>query len=325
MGSPSEQSPAVAFAVVSWNTRELLRACLESLAAEVTAGRAEVWVVDNASTDASAELVASQFPWARLIASPDNLGFGAAANLVAARTSTPWLAIANADTALLPGSLAKLLDTGERHPEAGVVAPLLLLGDGTPQHSAYRFPTLPFALAFNLGLGRVGRRSGERMLLEGRWASDRAGTVDWAIGAFLLIRRGAWDRVGGFDPGQWMYAEDLDLGWRLAAAGWTTYFEPGAAVRHHGGAATSQLWGDARDARWLRSTYAWMLRRRGPVIMRGYALINAAGAACRMVLYAAPSIALGDPWPERRRAMRRWTQLHLANLLASRESFESHR
>jgi N-acetylglucosaminyl-diphospho-decaprenol L-rhamnosyltransferase len=325
VGSSSRQAPPVALAVVSWNTRELLRACLESIAPEVTIGRAEAWVVDNASADGSAELVTSEFPWVRLIASRDNLGFGAAVNLVAAQTSSPWLAVANADTELLPGALATLLATGERELRAGIIAPRLTLESGETQHSVHRFPTLPFALAFNIGAGVLGRRSGERMLLEGRWRGERAGPVDWAIGAFLLVRRSAWEQAGGFDPDQWMYAEDLDLGWRFAARGWTTYFEPAAAIRHHGAAATTQLWGGDLDARWIRSTYAWMLRRRGPAVTRAYALINTAGAAVRAVLYAAPSIAIGGAWTERERSMRRWTWLHLRNLLASRASLESHR
>src|SRR5436305_14023760 len=93
----------VAIAVISWNTRDLLGACLTSIEPEVQAGRVEVWVVDNASTDGSAELVRRSFPWAELIALDENIGFGAAVNLAAARSGTRWLASADADVALADG------------------------------------------------------------------------------------------------------------------------------------------------------------------------------------------------------------------------------
>jgi len=313
--SPSQ----VAIAVVSWNTRELLAACLRSLEPEVTSGLAEVWVVDNASTDGSASLVRDGFGWAQLIALEENVGFGPAVNLAAARTSAPWLAIANADIELTPGALPTLLAAGAADAAAGIVAPRLVLPGGATQHSVYPFPTLPFTLAFNLGLGSLSRRLAEHWTLEGHWHGERARAVDWAIGAFLLVRRAAWDSVGGFDGEQWMYAEDLDLGWRCAAAGWGTRFEPAAVVRHHGAASTTQLWGDERDARWQRSTYAWMLRRRGHAITRAFALINTLGAAVRALLAAVRRDRAG--W----RVMGRWTQLHGSNLLAARSELERHR
>ena len=212
----------VAIAVVSWNTRELLRACLDSLRPEHEAGRAEVHVVDNASSDGSPDLVRQDYAWVNLIEPGENLGFGPAVNLVAQRTESPWLAPANADIALQPGALQRLLDTGAEHPRAGIVAPRLVHPDGATQHSVYAFPTLPFTAAFNLGLARVVPGLGDRLCLIGEWDADRPRWVDWAVGAFLLVRREAWDAAGGFDDQQWMYAEDLDLGWRIHQAGWRT-------------------------------------------------------------------------------------------------------
>jgi GT2 family glycosyltransferase len=315
----------VAIAVVSWNTRALLHRCLHSIEPEVRAGRAVAWVIDNASSDGSAEMVASSFPWVELIASAENLGFGPAVNAVAERTDSPWIAIANADTELSGSALATLLAAGARDPAIGIVAPRLVLPDGTTQHSAYAFPKLGFVLAFNLGAGGISRRLAERMLLEGSWKGDRPRSVGWALGAFLLVRRAAWDAAGGFDPAQWMYAEDLDLGWRVAKAGWRTWFEPAAAVRHHGAAATSQLWGDDRDIRWQRSTYAWMLRRRGGTITRSYGLINTAGAGARFLFYSLLAPARRRDWALRRRQSLRWTKLHVRNLLASRQTLRDHR
>src|SRR4051812_35879569 len=118
---------AVSIAVVSWNTRDLLARCLESMKPEVDRGLAEVWVVDNASSDGSAEMVAERYPSVRLIASDDNLGFGRAINLVARQTSSEWIASANADVALRPGALDALLEAGARDPRAGAIAPRLIL------------------------------------------------------------------------------------------------------------------------------------------------------------------------------------------------------
>jgi GT2 family glycosyltransferase len=293
----------VAVAVVSWNTRDLLRECLRSLESEALAG---VWVVDNASTDGSAEMVRTEFPAVQLLALDENVGFGPAVNLVAAKSSAPWIAPANADIALRPGALRALVDAGARLPRAGVLAPRLELPSGETQHSVYAFPTVPFTALFNLGFHR---RLGDRLCLEGFWDPSRERDVDWAIGAFLLVRREAWDAAGGFDAQQWMYAEDLDLGWRIAKAGYTTHYVPSARVLHHASAATTQARGDERTLRWLRSTYAWMLRRRGPLRTRTTALINVAGAYARA----------RSPY------FRMWAGLHRRAGFAPRRELEGHR
>jgi N-acetylglucosaminyl-diphospho-decaprenol L-rhamnosyltransferase len=317
-------SAPVAVAVVSWNTRELLAACLGSLEAEARAGRAEVWVVDNASTDGSAALVRDRYEWARLVASRENLGFGAAVNRVAAATDCPWIAPANADVALEPGALATLLAAGEADPSAGVLAPRLVLPDGRTQHSVYAFPTLPFTLAFNAGLHRVVPGLGDRLLLEGFWDAEQPRRVPWAIAAFLLVHRQAWNAAGGFDDGQWMYAEDLDLGWRLARAGWATRYVPGARVRHESSASTRQAWGEERTARWLRSTYAWMLRRRGAPVTRAVAAVNVAGALGRAALLTPAARVAPDRYEHARAANAGWARLHRMGL-GAKESLLVHR
>jgi N-acetylglucosaminyl-diphospho-decaprenol L-rhamnosyltransferase len=271
----------VTVAVVSWNTRQLLERSLDSLRDVAERGVAEVWVVDNASTDGSADLVRERFSWVTLIASHENLGFGAAVNAVAARTTSPWIAPANADIRLTPGALECLMSEGDRHPGVGALAPQLILPDGSTQHSVFPFPTPLFTLAYAVGaLGRSDRLARHWCIGTG-FDPSRARDVPWAVGAFLLVRRVAWDAAGGFDERQWMYAEDLDLGWRLRRAGWKTRYVPEARIHHDESASTTKAWGNARHERWHASTYAWLARRRGLPVTRLVATINVGGQLAR--------------------------------------------
>jgi GT2 family glycosyltransferase len=166
------------------------------------------------------------------------------------------------------------------------VAPRLVLSDGSTQQSLHSFPTIPFSIALNLGLPLLSPGLGDRMLLPGRYDADRPRDVPWALGAFLLIRRRAFEAIGGFEERQWMYAEDLDLGWRLAKAGWTTRYAPAARVRHVSAAATQGAFGDQTRERFMRATYGVLLRRRGVLRMRLTALVNVCGSAVRILLWA---------------------------------------
>jgi N-acetylglucosaminyl-diphospho-decaprenol L-rhamnosyltransferase len=261
----------IAVAVVSFETRELLARCLESLAGH------EVWVVDNASDDGSADMVRERFAGVHLIASAENLGYGRAVNLVGARTDSPWLVAANADVAVRPGALEALVEAGERDPGAGILAPRLVRADGSVQHSIHPFPTVPVGLAHAVGAPGLG----DRLALEGRTRLERERRVDWAHGALLAIRREAWDAVSGFDERRWMYAEDLDLCWRARRAGWATRYVPGAVVEHAVSAATAAAFGAGREDRAQAAAYAWMREARGPARTRAYALIGAGAALAR--------------------------------------------
>jgi GT2 family glycosyltransferase len=262
----------VLIVVVSWNTRALLDRCLASMARDVREGRAQVCVVDNGSSDGSQELVRERHPWARLVEPAANLGYGPAVNLGAAGFRTAWVAASNADVELEPGALAALLDAGARHPRAGVLGPRLLLDDGSVQASVQPFPGPAETIVRNLGLHVASRRAAERFAMPGFWDPGAAAEVDWVTGAFLLVRRAAWEALGGFDEAQWMYAEDIDLCWRARRAGWATWYEPAATVRHRLSVAAAQAFGDAdaRADRIVAADYAWLRSRRGD----GYAALT---------------------------------------------------
>lgn len=306
----------VAVAVVSWNTRELLVRCLDSLAPEVEAGRAAVWVIDNASSDGSAAAARARAPWARIVASGENLGFGRAVNLVARRSTGEWLLAANADVALEGGALEAMLATGG-DPGVACVAPRLILPVGDTQHSVHPLPTIPFTLGFNLGLHRLSPARAERLCLEGFWDPERPRDVPWAIGACLLVRRAAFEAVGGFDARQWMYAEDLDLGWRLHQAGWATRYEPRARVLHNASTATTAAFGEDVMSRFMAATYAALHRRRGPARAWTTAILNVVGAAGRLA-WMSPLAAISPGWRGPRDLNRRWLTAHRRGLRSLR-------
>ncbi|MDO9408629.1 glycosyltransferase family 2 protein [Patulibacter sp.] len=287
--------------VVSYRTPELLDRCLTSLGPELDAGRASVVVVDNAPGDGSAELVRGRHPAVGLVEPGTNLGFGAAVDLGARGSDAAWICPANADVAVRPGALEALLRAGEADPDAGILAPRLVAPDGTTQHSVHPFPGLRFTAAFNAGLTQRSDAARRRHVLEGSWDPDAGRRVPWAHGAFLAIRRGTWDAIGGFDPAMWMYAEDLDVCWRAARAGAATRYVPEAHVDHEIAAATTGAFGDDRARRFMAATYAWQASRRSPAVAAATAALNVAGAAGRAVLGAPPG----------RAAHRAWTRDHL--------------
>jgi len=303
----------VTIAVVSWNTRELLAACLRSMLPDVEARRAEVWVIDNGSSDGSVDMVRKAFPWAHVIVAERNLGFGPAVNVVAERTSSPWLAAANADIELTAGALEALLHFGKGDAAAGALAPQLVLPDGSIQHSVHSFPTVVTAAVNNLRLARLHPDLGTKLNAPGHFVPGASRRVDWATGAFLLFRRAAFDSAGGFDPAQWMYAEDVDICWRLRRAGWGTRYEPRAVVLHALSAAATVAFGDQKEVKSTAARYAWIARRNGVRRAWAVAAVNWTGALVRYAL-CTPFLSRGGRWPQRRQEARLGIRVHRTGL-----------
>ena len=298
--------PSVTVAVVSWNTRDLLASCLDSLQPDRERGLADVWVVDNASDDGSAAMVREDFPWVSLVAAEANLGFGPAVNEVARRAHAPWIAPANADIEVTPGAVEALLAAAERDQDAAVIAPRLLLPDGATQHSVHCFPSIRSTALANLGVERWSPRLADRLCLMGSWDDGRARRVDWAHGAFLLVRRDAFDAIGGFEEDRWMYGEDVDLSWRFARRGWATRYEPNARVHHRVSAAAEKAWGDERKVLEMIATYGWLESRRGPGVARVIAAQNVAGLGARALVLGAIAQLTGSQRASAERRRLRW-------------------
>ncbi|MBW3659896.1 MAG: glycosyltransferase family 2 protein, partial [Actinobacteria bacterium] len=201
----------VAVVIVTHNTREDVLACLDSLP---EAGADEIVVVDAGSSDGTVGAVRSAFPSVEVLPLA-NVGYGSGANAGVARTSAPIVVVANADTRFAPRSLAQLAGVLADAPGVGAVGPLVRYPDGRHQASARRFPTLGQAAGHAL-LGLWWPRNpwtrSYRMLDDDPLAPR---DVDWVSGCAVALRREAFLDVGGFDPGYFMFVEDVDLGYRL--------------------------------------------------------------------------------------------------------------
>jgi GT2 family glycosyltransferase len=273
--------PSLAVIIVSYNTRDLLAACLDSLKQEIGDWRLEtetespivyrpsslpnlqspisIIVVDNASTDDSAELVRERYPWVRLMASAANLGFAGANNLAlralgftnppqsfANRQSLPGaVLLLNPDTRVKPGAIRRLGETLFSASTIGIVGPRLTYPDGQLQHNAFAFPGLAqTALDLFPPRGRLARVMETR--LNGRYprAWYQAGppfAVETLLGACLMVRGAAIRTVGLLDERFFMYAEELDWCRRFRDAGWRLLCDPGAEVVHYEAQSTRQF------------------------------------------------------------------------------------
>ncbi len=236
--------------VVSYNTRELLRQCLTSV---LRAGPAAIIVVDNASSDLSAEMVRADFPQVRLIASAQNLGFVRANNLALRESHGDHLLLLNPDAEPQDGALDRLQAFLDEHPRAGAVGPRLVYGNGTLQHAAFQFPTLlqtyfdffpwPARLLQSPLNGRFPRSA----------YSGQPFASDFVLGACLLIRRTAMDQIGLLDERYFMYCEEMDWCKRLGKAGWGVWCEPRATVVHREAQSS-------RQTRWSSYVEKWRSR-----------------------------------------------------------------
>jgi GT2 family glycosyltransferase len=238
----------------------------------------EVVVVDNASSDGSAEMVRAHYPSAILRAKERNLGFGAAANQAIASCAAEYVLLLNSDTLLQSGALKALSDYLAQHPRAAIVGPRLVEPDGALQASCYPFPTPLNTFLENsttaIRLGRLIRR--HIPLLRNSylrtWPHTSARVVPWIKGAALVLRRTAFDAVGGFDESYFMYFEDADLCYRLNAAGWQVHFAPVTTVVHVGGASTRQ-WRTRMAVQLLASTIQFYQRHASRLCVTEVVLI----------------------------------------------------
>jgi N-acetylglucosaminyl-diphospho-decaprenol L-rhamnosyltransferase len=289
--------------VISYRTPVLLKQCLETLEAERCSVDMDVTVVDNASGDGSADMVADQFPWARIIRNRRNVGFGAAHNQALRRAMGRYWLVLNSDAAPRPGALRVLVDFLEANPRVGVAGPRLRYPDGTVQPSRRRFPTVATLFVESTQIQRFIPRNPvlRRYYLADR-SDDEPQDVDWLVGACLCARAAAAAEVGLFDESFFMYSEELDWCRRFRAAGWRVAYVPSAEVVHlEGGSSRLDL--VARDRMFQASKLRYAAKWHGrwtAHALRAYLVLEYVARGVEEGL----KLALGSQVPERRARLR---------------------
>ncbi|MDE3090800.1 MAG: glycosyltransferase family 2 protein [Chloroflexota bacterium] len=258
--------------IVSYNVRELLAQCLESVSSiqsTVNSGQSslftdhrslstELFVVDNASSDGSAAMVREKFPSVRLIENATNRGFAAANNQAFGETRGRYVLMLNPDTAVRPGALETLVRFMDAHPRAGACGGKLLYADGTLQHSAFAFPTLAqiffdfFPLSRRLSDSHLNGRYPRAAYTRGEPFQ-----IDHPLGADLLVRRATAEQVGWLDTDFFIYCEEIDWCMRIKRAGWQIWCVPQAEIVHHEAQSTRHA--SRRDAMFVE---LWRARYR---------------------------------------------------------------
>jgi GT2 family glycosyltransferase len=229
------RSPELAAVMVNYNAGAELRAALRSIAAEMTGGAWEAVIVDNNSSDGSASSVAEFAPNARVLHNDANVGFGRGINQGVAGTRAPLVLILNPDCRLEPGAVKAMSVELDLHRQCAIAGPRVLDPDGSVQGSARGDP--------DMLTGLFGRTGPLRFLLPSSPIAKRnvvtsasdSTVVDWVSGACMLVRRTAFEEVGGFDPRYFLYWEDADLCRRLRGRGYQVRYVPAATAVHRVG------------------------------------------------------------------------------------------
>jgi N-acetylglucosaminyl-diphospho-decaprenol L-rhamnosyltransferase len=275
--------------IVSWNVRDLLRQCLRSIIANSRLAdlpTCEVILVDNVSTDGSADMVRAEFPNVHLIVNAENRGFPAANNQGLALATGRYVLILNPDTEVIGGALATMVAYADANPDVGVIGPQLLNDDAdkcpSVQSSRRRFPTLATAVFESTWL----QPCAPRHLLQHYYVQDQPDDatldVDWVKGAALMARREAIEQVGPMDEEYFMYSEELDWCKRFKDAGWRVIYLPAAQVIHYGGKSSDQVV-TSRHIHFQTSKVRYFRKHHGRFvseILRWFLLSNYAWQMC---------------------------------------------
>jgi N-acetylglucosaminyl-diphospho-decaprenol L-rhamnosyltransferase len=256
--------------IVSWNTCALLRNCLDSLGMNCPEGLFEVVVVDNGSTDGSAAMVKSEHPDAVLVETGSNVGYAKAINRGLLSGKAEFVCLLNSDTVIGPGALQSMVAYLGSHPDVGLLGPALVNLDGSPQ-SSQRF--FPFLSRF---VGRAVKRAvaGE--------APGHPESVDWLVGACMVLPRRLLQRIGGLDEDYPFYGEDMDLAYRVHCEGFDVVRLPSARVVHLGqGSSQPEPTPLMRVRSWYEAPLRFLRKHGNPADVWFWRLSRGTSAACR--------------------------------------------
>jgi N-acetylglucosaminyl-diphospho-decaprenol L-rhamnosyltransferase len=231
----------LAVVIVNYNSGAFLPPCLASVYGAAGDVSLDVVVVDNASRDGSAHQAAGKHPAARIIENPVNRGFAAAANQGLRSTAAPFALLLNPDAQITGGTLAALLKVAGERPRAGAIGLLVRNPDGSVQPSARKVPGLLESLGHAFLGPFLPNNRFSRSYTMADWDRTTEREVEWISGSAMLLRREAYEAVGGFDEGYFMYVEDVDLCTRMRKAGWTVLFSPEVEVVHEIGVSSRKM------------------------------------------------------------------------------------
>ncbi len=238
-------TPKLSIVIVSWNVCDLLQGCLESIQESLDSQEndlpVEIIVVDNASTDGTAEMVGQRFPDVHLIETGENLGFTGGNNLGLEAAQGEYLFLLNPDTQITGDALRTLVNYMDAHPTVGAVGPKLVTDDGSAQPSRRRFPTLWTAVFESTWLQPIAPKRVLDQYYMADQPDDETQAVDWVEGAALMIRRSVYESVGELDSRFFMYSEELDWQRRIKQSGWEIHYVPDAQVLHFGSRSSDQV------------------------------------------------------------------------------------
>jgi len=258
--------PMLSVVVASWNTGGLTLACLRSVFAGPHGYPIEVVVVDNGSTDGSADLVAEEFPEVKLVRNDYNRGYATANNQGANLATGRFLCLLNSDTEVPPHTLDALVDFLLEHGDYGAVSPKLTNPDGSVQHACMRFPGLLTALCYDTFLGSFWPGSNaQRRYTMADFDHLRSRDVDQPPGAVFMMSRQEFLDLGGLDEDLFLFFNDVDLCRRLWARGRRIRYLAEVSVMHHGGASTRGF--DQFVVTWHKNRLAYYRKHYGPLVM----------------------------------------------------------
>jgi GT2 family glycosyltransferase len=233
------RSPEISVVIVTWNCRQMLKDCLQSLRDQLPAKSGEIIVVDNASSDGTADLVRREFPEVKLFENHSNLGFAKGNNVGLQASRGKYVCLINPDVVVAGNCLSSMIDYMDRRPGIGMLGPQIIGLDGLVQRSCMREPTLWNQFCRALALDTLVKRShlfGGYLMHDFSHSETR--DVEIINGCFWMVRQEALQQVGLLDSNFWMYGEDLDWCRRFRTAGWRVVFFPAAQAVHCGGGSS---------------------------------------------------------------------------------------
>jgi hypothetical protein len=274
----------VSVIIVNWNTRDILRDCLQSVYEQTLDIRFEVIVVDNASNDKSVEMVRREFPRVVLIENSENRGFAAANNQAMQIAKGRYALLLNSDTVVLEGAIQKTIIYADQNPKTGVIGCRAIWPDGRRQNNCFRFPTLFLVAIGSILFFRMAKPFCVSLFHPERYLDrdfEQEQDVDVVAGCFFLVRRDVIDQVGMFDEDFFMYGEEAEWCHRITKKNWRIRYFPSVQIIHMHGASSQQVEDDTKVNK-RKANILFLYKTKGPFHAWLANLIMAVGVLLRI-------------------------------------------